>query len=222
MYWQLRMMDDIGEAQPSSGRFAMHRTTDGQIDLRIEMDGYLMGWRVEGDSLADAAWATEKSPHPVDWIDVEAGRIDHGTYTWIDRGDDRRALVLRGANTSHAVAFEPVALFTTRQARAIANTLAAIEADVNDAPSLIADGAVARRRAVARFTGLGRELDGDAFDSTVWTRALTHLSLDEIHRQLGALEARFDAKYPPVPTSVAEALDTNPEVNTDALEILRS
>jgi hypothetical protein len=53
---------------------------------------------------------------------------------------------------------------------------------------------------------LGRELDGSAFDDSVWRRVLAGLSLDEIHSQLRAFEVRFDQKYPPSPVSRPEKL----------------
>ena len=68
------------------------------------------------------------------------------------------------------------------------------------------DGVTARRRALERFCGLGRELDGSAFDEAVWRRTLESLSLDEITRHLRAYEVRFDHKFPPSPTSYPETL----------------
>ena len=74
-------------------------------------------------------------------------------------------------------------------------------------PALLEDGIAARQRAIARFCGLGRELDGTSFDEAVWRKTLAPLSLTEIHRHLEGFEVRFDRKYPPQPVSQPEALD---------------
>lgn len=71
----------------------------------------------------------------------------------------------------------------------------------------VADGVEARRRAVERFCGLGRELDGFAFDEGVWRRTLEPLSLREIHGHLSAYEVRFDQRHPPQAVSRPESLE---------------
>ncbi|HPO12065.1 MAG TPA: hypothetical protein PLI09_01365 [Candidatus Hydrogenedentes bacterium] len=75
-----------------------------------------------------------------------------------------------------------------------------------DAAQLIQDGVEARRRAIERFCGLGRVMDGANFDESVWRVTLDHLSLREIHHHLEAYEVRFDEKYPPQPVSQPEPL----------------
>lgn len=74
------------------------------------------------------------------------------------------------------------------------------------AARLIQDGVEARRRAIERFCGLGRVIDGPGFNETVWRATLAHLSLRDIHHHLEAYEVRFDAKYPPQPVSQPEPL----------------
>jgi hypothetical protein len=83
----------------------------------------------------------------------------------------------------------------------------------SDAAQLVLDGIAARDRATARLCGLGRELDGGAFDESAWRKSLRGLSLDEIHAQLRAFEVRFDAKYPPAPVSRPERLPEDGEAN---------
>lgn len=171
------------------------------------------------------AWATEKAPHPVLWLDHDgdAVRVDEGVYTWIDRARDHRSLLLRGREGLWRVDAELEQGLPAETARAICAAARACGADVGDAGRLITDGVTARRRAVERFCGLGAELDGSAFDAEGWRRILAQLSLEEIHGQLRAYEIRFDQKYPPSPVWRPEKL---PEIEAGqhaetALEIAR-
>lgn len=88
------------------------------------------------------------------------------------------------------------------------------------AGALIADGATARLRATERLCGLGRELDGDAFDDAVWRKTLSSLTLEEIHGQLRSFEVRFDLKYPPMPVSRPDHAQ-GASRSEDALAIVR-
>lgn len=224
MFWRLRSETaDSPMTNHADGRFAIHTRANGEIELRIEMDGYLMGWRIDGDNLGETQWAVEKTPHPTTWIDREEGRIDRGTYAWIEKGDDTKRIALIGESGVTVLTADRIADVAISEVRAITEAIHDAGADMRDAPQLIADGSTARRRAAARFIGLGRELDGDAFDTAVWRRAIAYLSLDEIHDQLRAYESRFDAKYPAARASVPEALpdDSAAHASIEALEILR-
>jgi len=216
MFWKVTLEEDgaARDAAPAAwdGRFVLHRHCDGEgphLDLRLEQEGYLVGWRVDGAALEGASWAVEKAPHPVAWLDRDgdAVRADAGMYAWEARSADGGVLVLDGEQGGVR------RLRVTREAglpiaavRAVCEALAASGADPADAAGLIADGVTARRRAVARLCGLGRELDGDAFDEGVWRKALRLLPVEEIHAQLRAYEVRFDQKYPPQPVSRPERL----------------
>ena len=92
------------------------------------------------------------------------------------------------------------------EAAVVREALAEIKMSGDYAGQLIRDGATARRLAVERLCGLGRELDGTAFDEPIWRKTLGGLTLREIHGQLRAFEVRFDRKYPPGPTSRPETL----------------
>lgn len=213
MFWKV-FCEDVGEASEAGrtdGRFVLHRHRDEagpHLDLRLEDDGYLMGWRIAGETLAGEPWATEKAPHPVRWLDQDgdAVRVDAGTYAWIEREGDRRAVLLNGRAGVRRVCAERELALGADAARAIYEALRACRADVRDAGRLILDGVTARRRAIERLCGLGRELDGEAFAESAWRRVLGPLSLEEIHAQLRAYEVRFDEKYPPGPVSRPERL----------------
>ena len=67
MYWIVGLESAEERAVPDEahGRFVLHRHHDeggAHLDLRLEQDGYLMGWRIDGISLEGAPWATEKAP----------------------------------------------------------------------------------------------------------------------------------------------------------------
>ncbi|MBI5093493.1 MAG: hypothetical protein HZB26_13760 [Candidatus Hydrogenedentes bacterium] len=214
MFWKIICEDagtPVSNNAPADGRFVVHRHIDADgphLDLRVEMDNCLMGWRVDGLTLEGGPWATEKRPHPLHWLEQpgDAIREESGVYTWEKREADEVVLVLRDPRGAKRVRLQrevglpPSALRTIRAALSGANAAPA------DAARLIADGATARRRAIERFCGLGRELDGSAFDETLWRKTLAPLTLDEIHAQLRAYEVRFDKAHPPQPVSQPESL----------------
>ncbi|MDZ4859905.1 MAG: hypothetical protein SGI88_13080 [Candidatus Hydrogenedentes bacterium] len=215
MFWKLSgQRDESGEEQSplaNAKRFVLQRHADvhgPHLDLRLEQDGYLVGFRIDGLCVEGETWATEKAPHPVDWLDSdgETVREDAGFYALerVNAGELR--LKLYGARQMFAIhavhepGLSPIAV------RDISATLRAHSLAASDAAKLIADGLTARRRAVERYCGLARELDSAAFDEGVCKRALAVLSLEEIHTQLRAYEVRFDTKYPPAPVSQPESV----------------
>ncbi len=212
MYWKLSTVDcERVEEGAAEGRYVLHRHHDADgphLDLRIEEAGFLLGWRVDGMTLDGEQYASEKGPHPVSWLehDGEAVREDAGTYAWLERSDNGGRLALRGRDGVRVLEVSREGGLPARMVRAIREALDGSGAAVSDAAGLIADGVVARRQAIARFCGLGRELDGSAFEEAVWRRTLSGLSLEELHGHLRAYEVRFDAKHPPAPVSRPEPL----------------
>lgn len=232
MYWKLFMVerreDDAAASGPSEGRFVLHRHRDAQgphLDLRLEQDGYCLGWRVDAETLDAEVWAAEKAPHPAYWLeqDGDAVREDEGTYCWLRRDARGGDLAFHGRNGVRILRAERVDGLPPECVRAVCETLADAGCAPRRAAQLIADGLEARRRALARFIGLGRELDGAGFDEAVWRKTLDPLSLREVFSHLESLEARFDRKYPPEPVSRPERLpeETGKSVGAErALEIL--
>lgn len=215
MFWKI--MIETGPDQGVSkdpvpdGRFVVHRHCDvdgPHIDLRLEQDGYLVGWRIDGLALEAESWAAEKAPHPAHWLDHDgdAVREDSGVYAWLERTADRGVLWLNGRNGVRCLRVERMRGLSGQVVRAICETLGDCNVKAEDAASLIRDGVTARQRAIGRFCGLGRELDGAAFDESVQRKVFEKLSLAEIHRMLRAYEVRFDEKYPPRPVSQPEPL----------------
>lgn len=229
MYWRLTLEET---ASPDSldhvdGRFILHKHHDNDgphLDLRIEMDGYLVGWRIDGISLEGRPWATEKAPHALRWLDCDADAecVDAGLYMLQNRpGGDTRTLLLKGHGGVRQLTVERVPGLPASVARDVVNTLRENNAQAVDAAQLVRDGMAARRRAVERLCGLGRELDGNAFDAASWRTLLAGLSLDEIHAQLRAYEVRFDQKYPPSAVSRPERLQEEQARTGPALSIAR-
>ncbi|HIJ74649.1 MAG TPA: hypothetical protein HPP83_11165 [Candidatus Hydrogenedentes bacterium] len=232
MFWKI-VCEKNGEGdrpggEHPDGRFVLHRHNDEDgphLDLRLEHDAYLSGWRIDGVSLEGGPWATEKAPHPVHWLDFDgdAVRQDAGTYAWLERGRNGGVLALHGGNGTRLLRVTRTEGLPVGVARAVCEALADIKISGEDAGQLIRDGATARRLAVERLCGLGRELDGTAFDESVWRKTLRALTLPEIHGQLRTFEVRFDQKYPPAPTSRPETLwnDGGDGRQEAALAILR-
>lgn len=231
MYWRLRWEDGapgLREAGASpEGRFVLHRHRDRygeHFDLRLEQEGYLLGWRIDATSLDGGPWAVEKAPHATRWLDEDgdAVREDSGEYAWESRRPNGGTLLLQGVNGRRRVHAERIEALPCGAVREVVKALRAVGSGPEDAARLIADGAAARRRAVERLCGLGRELDGEAFDPDLTRKALDGLTLEEIHRQLRAYEARFDQKYPPRPVSRPEPLDEDDARSERALAIVRA
>ena len=183
-----------------------------------------MGWRVEGSMLEVEAWASEKAPHPLRWLeqDGDAERVDAGTYRWEACETGVKALVLEGRGQTQRLAFEQVAGLPVSAVRLLLAVMRMHEVDAEALGALASDGVAARQRAVARFCGLGRELEGDAFDEQLWRNTMTGLSLRGIHQHLEGMEVRFDQKYPPQPVSVASGLENESADNEKAMAILKA
>ncbi|HOJ33367.1 MAG TPA: hypothetical protein PKY35_05030 [Candidatus Hydrogenedentes bacterium] len=219
MYWKTILLPDNTGAQAQQcpdGRFVLHRHNDEEgthLDLRLECGDVLLGWRVAGEVFAGEPWATEKMPHPLHWLDQDghAIREDAGLYHWIERTEDSRTVLLRGRQEDRLVRFERVRGIAPEIARAICAVLQETQVNEREAARLIADGVTARQRAVARLCGLGKELDGTAFDEAVWRKSLQNLTLDEIHDLLRLFEVRFDLAYPPAPVAIPETLVSSEE-----------
>jgi hypothetical protein len=231
MYWKLTCegarAEDLPET-PAEGRFVIHRHCDAagpHLDLRLECGDYLNGWRIDASELDAALWAEEKAPHPTAWLerDGDAIRADHGAYRWVERNRDRRVLVLEGEHGLTKITAERVATLAPNAAAAVHETLRAQDLGDNEAVQLITDGLTSRRRALERLCGLGRELDGDAFDDALWRKAMRTCSLDELNRQLRSFELRFDQKYPPQPVSQPQPLpdDSSETRGESILDLVR-
>lgn len=229
MLWKLCWEDgESGCEAPEDGRrYVLHRHRDeggAHWDLRLEQDGYLMGWRIEGERLDGESLATEKGPHAVGWLeqDGDAVREDEGRYVWLRRDGHGGELVLQGRTGIRRIRVSRFRGLGARSIEALCGCLKQHGVEEGAATGLIEDGVRARQRAVARLYGLGRELDGRGFDEGLWKRSLEGLSLREIERHLELFEARFDAKYPPQPVSRPEALpEERMECGERVLALLR-
>lgn len=233
MYWRLNVeqtagADAAGRAALDhvDGRFVLHKHRDEEgphLDLRLEMDGYLIGWRIDSETLEGRPWATEKAPHGLRWLDQDADAkcLDAGLYMVRHNSGGSRTLLLQGTNGTRQLTVERVPGLPVSVVRDVMSALRDNRVEPTDAVQLVQDGLAARRRAMERLCGLGRELDGNAFDATSWRTLLAGLSLDEIHAQLRAYEVRFDQKYPPSPSSRPERLEEEPVRPAAALAIAR-
>lgn len=230
MYWKLcfEKAAPSPAGVPAGNRFVVHRHRDAwgeHLDVRVELDGFLMGWRVEADSLEGVCWATEKAPHPVDWLDDDRGavRVDSGTYVRCEDGAEGRVLLLHGQHGTYRLRAERGQFIPAAAACALEEVMAARHVGAEDVGRLVDDGVTARERAVRRFCGLGHELDEAAFDEVSWRHILAGMPLEEIHRQLRGFEIRFDRKYPPSPVSQPERLpeERGGEADSGVLAILQ-
>ena len=239
MFWTLASVEPLdpaaaraADAAPVEGRFVLHRHHDAEgphLDLRLEQDGCLAGLRVDADALAPGVWAAEKAPHALHWLrqDGDAVRVDAGAYAWEERGPDRRVLRLDGIRGPQRLEWRRAGSLPPRCIRALAEAARDTHTAPDRLAGLVRDGAEARTRALARLCGLGRELDGPAFDAAAWRRMLEPLTLREIHGHLAAFETRFDRAFPPEPVSRPEALEDEAQRGTarsradQALQLLR-
>ncbi len=217
MFWEVteikRMAADPQEAATpeAAGRFVLHRHTDAggaHFDLRLESGGCLVGWRIAGAALEPGCWATEKMPHPASWLeeDRDALREKDGVYAWHYREDNRCGILLRDAKETVSITLERCAEPQVDSIRALAGVARTHQLPLAALSGLAEDGWTARTRAVERFCGLSRALDGDGFDETGWRRLLSAMTLAEIGERLAKVEARHDRAHPPAPVSRPEKL----------------
>jgi len=212
--------------------YLMHRHEDATgvyLDLHIERPGCgVARWRMDVDLLErlsageevvctldpqDSVWLAEQDA-------TECAVVEEGTYRDAGEVEGRRRLEFSGRVLDGEFEFRAVCDTSTvaALAEAIREELGATlgPQEVREFVAAARDGRVARRRAVERLCGLGRELDGDAFDGRLWRRMLDGLSLSEIHRQIARFERRFDEKYPPQPVSRSASM---PEDDSDRRKI---
>ena len=229
MFWKVTQQEAPGATALDhvDGRFVLHKHLDDQgphLDLRLDMNGYLMGWRIDAQSLDGTPWATEKTPHSLRWLDSDASAefLDGGLYMWRPReADGSRALLLKSNSGVKQLRVERVAGLPACAAREVVEALRDGQMRSVDAGRLVRDGIAARGRAIERLCGLGRELDGSAFDAALWRKLLAELTLEEVHNQLRVFELRFDQKYPPSPVSRPECLEEEKACSGAALLIAR-
>ena len=157
MYWNIALLPD---ATPDSkrehgpaGRYVIHRHFDGggpHRDLRLEQAGHLAGWRFEQPLCAEGAWAVEKGPHPLRWLDHDgdAAREDAGLYTVIAWAKDVRELFLDGRHGTHILRAERMPLLSPEAARALHVTMREMALEPAALAGILRDGVTARRRAL--------------------------------------------------------------------------
>lgn len=215
MFWQVTEIKHVetDTGGEEAGRFVLHRHQDaegGHLDLRLECGEYLAGWRIAGERLEEGCWATEKMPHPVRWLeqDGDAQREMAGAFAWRRQDADCRIVALTDGDAVTEVTLKRCEGPSVSAIRALMETAHAHGQAAAALPTLLEDGLTARARAVERFCGLSRALDGDGFDETGWRRLLAGMNLREIDERLARVETRHDRAHPPSPVSRPERLDT--------------
>ncbi len=203
---------DNDAIEPS--RFVVHRHVDDggtHLDLRIETDGGgLAGWRLSPDAIertnhGDEVFCLAKPIHPVRWLDHNSelcAVVGSGRCRRMDSEKGHARMAFDGTGLNGIYEFRPwpgergiVGLIDAVER--FAGGTAAGPADIERFAAAAEDGRTARVRAIERVCGLGRELDGDAFDERLWRSMLAPLTLNEVYRQMARFERRFDEKYPP-------------------------
>ncbi|HOK09982.1 MAG TPA: hypothetical protein PLT82_11210 [Candidatus Hydrogenedens sp.] len=197
----------------SEGRFVVQRHKDKQghhLDVRLEQDHYLLGWRIEAHELLPKLWGQEKLPHDPIWLetDKETECLLAGRYRWFKQSDTCGYLELTSETGQQMVyQVERWAGFPARFQQALWQRMQTWQIAPADVPSLIEDGIHARKYAIRKLCGLGQFLDGDAFCSEHWEKALARCSLEEIYSYLQKWEARFSRYAPSERISRPEKID---------------
>lgn len=216
MYWEITRVwqeeeQAAGEAE-HAGRFVMHRHVDKEgphLDLRLEHGDSLLGWRIAGESLEEGQWATEKMPHPVEWLSRNHGleRRLEGQWRWVERDETRCTVALWDGESTLCILLEACKDIQAEEVRTLAQLAQKEKIAFSALASLVEDGIQARMRAVARFCALSRTLDGEGFDEAGWRQLFTSMSFNEIGERLAKVEIRHDRSYPPQPVSEPELLE---------------
>lgn len=213
--WSMRYAGEVGpnDGAGGEGRYVVHRHADEggpHLDLRVEVaERSLAGWRLPADAIdrmgtGEDVLCAVKAEHPARWLDHDSSVcavVDAGRYTESRDEDGSVRLAFSGPALNGVYEFrrrsnEGVVMALIKTAEQFTGKRVEV-ADVERLATAAEDGRTARVRAEERLCGLGRELDGDAFDETLWRCMLAPLSLKEIYRQVARFERRYDEKYPP-------------------------
>lgn len=228
MYWQVTELTHAAptEPLPDGPRFVLHRHRDdtgAHHDLRMEHNTCLLGFRIGGDRFETGCWATEKMPHPKHWLEDDGAlrRVVAGRYGWRETDPTRRTVTLYTTDATITLCFERCKAPDVAAVRTLTEYAQTHGLPMERLGELVADGATARRNAIARLCGLSRELDGDAFDEGGWRTMLEGMTLREINDRLAAVETRYDRVHPPLPTSRPEPLDPDADAQDErALRVM--
>ncbi|HNZ49370.1 MAG TPA: hypothetical protein PLY90_09900 [Candidatus Hydrogenedentes bacterium] len=214
MFWEIAEVSRCGTApdtQEEQGRFVLHRHDDGEgvhLDLRLEWGDTLSGWRIAGENLETGLWATEKMPHPADWLTQDRGleRKSAGLWRWEERSEDRRRVALQIGEETVRITLERRRGISAETVRALSDLAKESKMPFSALAGLAADGLQARAREIERFCALSRMLDGEGFDEAGWRSLFSGMSLREISDRLAHVEIRHDRLHPPLPVSLPEKL----------------
>lgn len=214
MYWEITRMwskEEEHEGEDYAGAFVLHRHHDEEgvhLDLRLEHGESLLGWRIGGEELQEGLWATEKMPHPVEWLRSDCGlqRCMEGQWRWEEREEGGCTVALRHGRQSLCLQLERRVEIGTEAVRALAGMAKEKGISFSALAGLAEDGLEARSREVARFCALSRTLDGEGFDEEGWRGLFSGMSLRDISDRLARVEIRYDKLNPPQPVSQPEEL----------------
>ena len=220
MNWHLVEVRTAETSSPPAnweGRFVLqaHRDSAGaHLDLRLEYAGILLGYRVAATELETGSWATEKSPHPLRWLEQDgtAERLDEGMYSWLQHDADEGILLLNGRDGQMILHFKRENLLEPAVSMHVHSWLADHGLASDSLPALVEDGHQARKHAVRQLLGLGRVLEQSEFDVTYWEEHLRHADLKTILAHLQRFETRFDNAFTPSTCAQPAPL---PEQNED-------
>lgn len=233
MFWELNAIKRTSLTEDISpercGRFVLHRHRDSQgehLDLRLEGDGCLVGWRISGTSLTQGTWATENPPHPLVWLDDDhdAVREMDGQYVLERRDSSQCCVQLWSGSEGLELTLRRLPDISSDTVGTLAGMVQKKNIAFDALPRLVEDGLEARTRAIERFCGLSRVLDGEGFDEAGWRRLLAGMTLGEIGERLAKVEVRYDRVHPPTPVTRPEPLDepeTQERRTAQAFEIAR-
>ncbi|MCK5862590.1 MAG: hypothetical protein KAH38_08900 [Candidatus Hydrogenedentes bacterium] len=214
MYWKLTTLtrqEPTGNAADAQ-RFVLHRHKDASgihHDLRLEEGNFLLGFRIAGDSFETGCWATEKMPHPKEWLqqDRDAQRILAGTYRRHTLDQDHHEITLHSQDETVTLHFERCDTPAVESIRDLAACAQKHNLPMDTLTARIEDGLAARRNSIARFCSLSRELDGKNFAENTWRDLFDGMELRQVDEQLAGVEARYDRAHPPCPVSHPETLE---------------
>ncbi|MCX8065998.1 MAG: hypothetical protein N3G21_12650 [Candidatus Hydrogenedentes bacterium] len=198
-FQRVYIQDGLELGEVAMGRFIIHRHSDiagEHIDIRLEEDFSLVGWRVDGTSeLGDEMWGVAKLPH-------HPGLLDDGTIPVVAKGKFRWLLDNKD-DTFLELEFDDGEIRVYKVEKhgglpaSIQNRLNKIISDNglswDEALSLIGDGIKAREWLITKICGMVEYSGNYILPQAEYAEYLKGKSLDELKRNLTYWEKKVSS-----------------------------
>lgn len=208
----------------ATGRFIVQRHQDNlgvHIDIRLEHEGYLTGWRIDGVSeLADEMWGEAKLPHNPNLLyDANLPEIERGIYQWyLEDGEIGILELVSTSEDCKVFRVEKCCGVPLSVQRKLIEICSGYGLKWDEVSSLIGDGLKAREWMITKICGMAQYLDDQAFVQDDYVEYLKNRSFEELKESLIIWEKRLSLKKPV--ERVTKPINVEQEINSSSNYLL--